>query len=138
VRQTCSGNDPGLTLSPNALALSPTVVAIIPIDGGGRWLIDADGRVYAEGSADHVTRIAGIACAPAEPVADFTIRPLFEEPVIEPVSAALPIDRSRTVEPRQLHSTIVQVAHLLSDLAGTSSSVATVYETTEESAAIPV
>ena len=69
-RQTCSGNDPGLTLSPDAAALSPTVVAVIPIDGGGRWLIDASGLVYAEGSAAYVSRIAGLACPPADPVAN--------------------------------------------------------------------
>jgi hypothetical protein len=32
-------------------ALSPAVIAVIPVDGGGRWLIDRDGRLFAEGSA---------------------------------------------------------------------------------------
>ena len=32
-------------------ALSPAAVAVIPLDGGGRWVIDSDGRLFAEGPA---------------------------------------------------------------------------------------
>ena len=62
-RQTCSGNDPGLALLPDASLLSPTLVAVTPIGGRGRWLIDAVGGVYAEGSAALVTQIDGMHCA---------------------------------------------------------------------------
>ena len=64
-RQTCSGNDPGLALSPDVSMLSPTVVAVTAIDGRGRWLIDANGQVYAEGSAAWVARIGGMHCEPS-------------------------------------------------------------------------
>ena len=53
-RQRCCGRQwarPGRRTPPRS---SPTAIAVIPIDGGGRWLIDADGRVFAEGSALHV------------------------------------------------------------------------------------
>ena len=31
--------------------LSPAAVSVSPIDGRGRWLIDPDGRLFAEGPA---------------------------------------------------------------------------------------
>ncbi len=57
-RQHCAA-DSGLALVTDAGSLAPTAIAVIPIDGGGRWLIDADGRVFAEGSALHVAAGAG-------------------------------------------------------------------------------
>ena len=57
-RQDCAP-DGGLTLVQDASELASEVVAVIPVGGGGRWLIDADGRVFAEGSALHVATGAG-------------------------------------------------------------------------------
>ena len=39
--------------------LTPAAVSIIPIDGRGRWLIDPDGRLFAEGPAAHSGPPAG-------------------------------------------------------------------------------
>ncbi len=49
-------------------AVSPDAVAIIPVDDGGRWLIDRDGNLFAEGSAASVHSASTVACAPTEPV----------------------------------------------------------------------
>jgi hypothetical protein len=68
-RETCAPVDAARTFSENAAALSRAAVAIIPIDGGGRWLIDPDGRLFAEGPAARIEPIAGIDCDTVEPVA---------------------------------------------------------------------
>ena len=49
--------------------LSPSAVAVIPFADGGRWVIDVDGRLYAEGPAARIQPAAGIGCATVEPVA---------------------------------------------------------------------
>ena len=49
-------------------AVSPDAVAIIPLDNGGRWLIDRDGHLFAEGSADAMPSGPAIACTPTEPI----------------------------------------------------------------------
>ena len=48
-RETCEPSG-GLTLT-DPVELSPAAVAVIPLDGGGHWLIDLDGRLFAEGAA---------------------------------------------------------------------------------------
>ena len=47
-------------------AVSADAVAIIPLDNGGRWLIDRDGHLFAEGSADATPSGPAIACTPTE------------------------------------------------------------------------
>ena len=42
--------------------LSPAAVSVIPIDGRGRWLIDPDGRLFAEGPAAHSGPPTGETC----------------------------------------------------------------------------
>ena len=69
-RGTCAGGDEAWT---NAAldTLSPSAVAVISL-AGSRWVIDEDGRLYAEGSAARLQPAAGVACdnpVPAAPVA---------------------------------------------------------------------
>ena len=45
--------------------LSPAAVSVIPIDGRGRWLIDPDGRLFAEGPAAHVDPTGGSRARPS-------------------------------------------------------------------------
>ena len=43
-------------------SLSPSAVAVIPLAGGGRWVIDTDGRIHAEDPVDHVQTVPGVDC----------------------------------------------------------------------------
>jgi hypothetical protein len=98
-RETCAPADAVRNLSANAAELSPAAVAIIPLDGGGRWLIDRDGRLFAEGPAAHIQQTAGINCDSVEPAAKGVQRaavavavPADAEPAAEqmkPVSEAV-------------------------------------------------
>ena len=72
--QTCAA---GPEIVPDAATLSPAAVAIIPLHGGGRWLIDRDGRLFAEGSAAQVRRDSGVFCESVAPLA----------PAAEPLTA---------------------------------------------------
>ena len=67
-RQTCVPTDGRISMMPRAL--SPAAVAIIPINGGGRWLIDRDGRLFADGLAARVDRASGTACEVVQPVVE--------------------------------------------------------------------
>jgi hypothetical protein len=132
-------------------ALSPDAVAIIPLDGGGRWVIDRDGRLHAEGPAANV---AGRACdveAPSvhavaavadTPVADAPVAAVASPapepaPVPQPTSAPQPVappapapvrDREWTVEPGESLWRIVQDAYETSDDATTVNLVNLVFE----------
>ena len=66
-------------------ALAPSAVAVIPLADGGRWVIDADGRLHAEGPAARVEPVAGVDCATVQPVADAAAAPAATTPI-----AALP------------------------------------------------
>ena len=60
-RETCEPIEGAWTNSELA-SLSPSAVAVIPLAGGGRWVIDTDGRLHAEGPADHVQPVPGVDC----------------------------------------------------------------------------
>jgi murein DD-endopeptidase MepM/ murein hydrolase activator NlpD len=61
-REECGTGPAGWTNSPLE-ALAPSAVAVIPLFGGGRWVIDADGRLHAEGPAARIQPVAGVDCA---------------------------------------------------------------------------
>ena len=67
--------------------LTPAAVSIIPIDGRGRWLIDPDGRLFAEGPAAHSGPPTGEACVgtPAPGVTPEAV--VTPAPVVEPAPA---------------------------------------------------
>ena len=103
-RETCA--DGAASWTNAALdTLSPSAVAVIPL-AGGRWVIDRDGRLYAEGAAARVQPAAGVVCdqpVPTAPVARAGAprsaagrRPLsVDAPVpaaIAAPAAALPVD----------------------------------------------
>jgi hypothetical protein len=80
-------------------ALSPTAVAVIPIDGGGRWVIDRDGRLSAEGPAGRIDPVAGPRCPSVqslvravEPVVERT-RPAGDSDPAQPATAPEPAER---------------------------------------------
>jgi len=59
--ETCVGGTAAWTNTPLE-ALSPSAVAVIPLADGGRWVIDADGRLRADGAAAHIQPVAGLDC----------------------------------------------------------------------------
>ena len=69
-RQSCTTTAGVLTAPDAPASLSPAAVAIIPIAGGGRWLIDRDGRLFAEGSASRIASASGGACDAVEPATE--------------------------------------------------------------------
>ncbi len=110
-------------------AVSPAAVAIIPFDDGGRWLIDGDGQLFAEGSAASVHASQVIDCTPIEPIAGAVDVPAFapdspaeavlpvaaQQPVAEPVpvprSAAEPTPEPQPVaEPAPLPQPVAEPA----------------------------
>ena len=138
-RETCQPSG-GVTLT-DPVDLSPAAVAVIPIDGGGRWLIDPDGRLYAEGPAARTAPAAGVDCAgtPApDPTPVPVVRPTpIEAPAPEPLVApaapapSLPVPPSPmtwTVERGESLWRIAQEAYGVSDTAATVSLVNLVFD----------
>jgi murein DD-endopeptidase MepM/ murein hydrolase activator NlpD len=130
-------------------ALSPSAVAVIPLSGGGRWVIDADGRLHAEGPAAEIQPAAGVDCATVEPLpvespvaaaADPAPAPIADpspEPAVpaaqvadprpEPTAPA-PTSGRWTVEPGDSLWHIVQRAYGTSGTAATASAVMFVFD----------
>ena len=65
-RETCDTGDAAWTNTALG-ALSPKAVAVIPLADGGRWVIDVDGRLHAEGPAARIDPVAGVDCAVVSP-----------------------------------------------------------------------
>jgi hypothetical protein len=65
-RETCTPDDAAWTNTALG-ALSPKAVAIIPLADGGRWVIDVDGRLHAEGPAARIDPVPGVDCAVVAP-----------------------------------------------------------------------
>jgi murein DD-endopeptidase MepM/ murein hydrolase activator NlpD len=101
-RETCEPIEGAWTNSELA-SLSPSAVAVIPLAGGGRWVIDGDGRLHAEGPAADVQPIPGVNCdavkplvAAGPPAPDFEVTPAAKPapavpapaPVVKPAPAA--------------------------------------------------
>jgi nucleoid-associated protein YgaU len=107
-------------------ALSPAAVAVIALDGGGRWLIDKDGHVAAEGSA-----AGGGACDDVEPVALAPEPPLQAADTVAaavaPVAAAAP-GTSWTVARGDTLWGISQDAYGVSDADATVSVINLVFD----------
>jgi murein DD-endopeptidase MepM/ murein hydrolase activator NlpD len=148
-RQTCTDSD--AWTNADLAALSPDAVAVIPLAGGGRWVIDRDGRLHAEGPAA-VT--AGSACdvvvtplavtrqaAPvaAAPVVDSATPPVAESaataPAAEPTLAPAPAEPAPapaagewTVEPGESLWKISQTAYGVSETAATVALVDFVFD----------
>ncbi len=153
-RAACADGRP--LLVPDAATLSPAVVAVIPLDGGGRWLIDADGRVFAEGSAARIAGADDATCDDVAPAAGPDAAGLA--PSTAPVAAAVapdvapvgadtptpsapasaagsapepdlpPADRLWTVARGESLWTIVRAAYGATDDAGIVTLVQTVFE----------
>ena len=98
--------------SPDANALAADAVAIIPLGGGGRWLIDRQGHLFAEGEAAQVAPSSARSCdSPAitplpAPAAAVDAAPqtlefpaIAEPPPAEPTSAATTPDAPTASEP---------------------------------------
>ena len=131
VEQTCSPTD-ALALTDSA-ELSSTAVAVIPLAGGGRWLIDRDGRLSAEGPAALVDPAPGITCEVIEPIVA-SVEPVV--PAVDPAAgttmpATAPVtpDATRalpgpwTVEPGESLWSIAQKAYGVSDVTATAAQV---------------
>jgi hypothetical protein len=135
-RQTCSGES-GVTLTADAATLSPAATSVIAIDGVGRWVIDVDGNLAAEGSAASIEPAVGVDCAVTEQRAEAVNLPAVEEPAPVAVPAPAPpaestpaatADMPWLVEPGQSLWRIVQQAYGVSDDAATVSAVNVVFD----------
>jgi hypothetical protein len=140
-------------------ALSPKAVAVIPLSDGGRWVIDVDGRLHAEGPAARVDPVAGVDCdvvslrstpvaplvtpapveKPAAPVAEpaTTVAAPVVEPEPEADAPASTGDRWWMVEAGDSLWQIVQEAYGVSDDAQVAPLVNFVYETNRDQVADP-
>jgi Peptidase family M23 len=121
-------------------ALSPSAVAVIPLADGGRWVIDADGRLYAEGPAARVQPAPGVDCAivqtptaalaAAAPVA--ALASPVAAPAPAPAAAAAPAPAPAgdrwTVEPGDSLWHIVKRSYGTTDDAATAAVVGFVFE----------
>ena len=118
-------------------ALSPSAVAVIPLADGGRWVIDADGRLHAEGPAAGSSRPparlrhrpaarhgpAASAAANRRPVVAATAR----RPRARGTPAGAAGDRW-TVEPGDSLWHIVQRSYRTTDEAATAALVGFVFD----------
>jgi hypothetical protein len=84
-RATCGIDEPAWTNTALG-ALSPKAVAIIPLSDGGRWVIDVDGRLHAEGPAARIDPAVGVDCAVVPPRTT-AVAPLAT-PATQPVAPA--------------------------------------------------
>jgi hypothetical protein len=122
-------------------ALTSSAVAVIPLADGGRWVIDADGRLHAEGPAARVQPLAGDDCAMVQPLADAAPAPAATTPIpVSPSpSAAVPMPAGTepmpaaatvlwTVEPGDTLWRIVQHSYHTTDAAATAAMVRFVYD----------
>jgi hypothetical protein len=144
-RETCAAGTTAPTTA-ELDTLSPSAVAVIPLSGGGRWVIDRDGRLYAEGPAGRVQPAAGADCddlVPAAPVtvgaapaplpppvaADSTAPVDLPVPTDDPVQAPVAaVSRRWTVEPGDCLWDIVQTAYGTIDVGATVALVDFVFE----------
>jgi Peptidase family M23 len=88
-RATCGIDEPAWTNTALG-ALSPKAVAVIPLSDGGRWVIDVDGRLHAEGPAAHIDPVVGVDCdivalrAAGAPLAAPAVdKPAVDEPAVD-------------------------------------------------------
>ena len=144
-RPSCPATAGVLTAPDAAGALSPAAVAVIPLDGGGRWLIDRDGRIFAEGSAAGPSRDCEVvepatatataahavepATEPATPVDAATpaTAPAAPAEPVAPAGDITPVDREWTVGSGQSLWQIVQDVYGVSDVRTTVALVAHVF-----------
>ena len=160
-RESCVTRDAAWTNTALG-ALSPKAVAVIPLADGGRWVIDTDGRLHAEGPAAHIDPVPGVACnivapriadvaplvAPAPPApapVEAPAAPVAEPeapvaaPVAEPVADAPASsgDRWWMVASGDSLWQIVQEAYGVSDDAQIAPLVNLVFETNRDEVADP-
>jgi len=121
--------------------LSPAAVSVIPIDGRGRWLIDPDGRLFAEGPAAHSGPPTGVGCvgtpapvltpAPAAtpaPAVEPAPAPLISSDAPAPSAPVAPYPMTWTVERGESLWGIAQEAYAVSATAATVSLVNLVFD----------
>ncbi len=163
-RETCTPDVGAWTNTPLE-ALSPAAVAVIPLAGGGRWVIDVDGRLHAEGPAAEIAPAAGVDCSTAEPpavaapaviaaaapVADPashiavpapeptapTPTPESAAPMPTPAPEPAPSGHTWTVEPGDNLWHIVQRVYGTSNKAATASAVMFVFDHNRDQLADP-
>jgi hypothetical protein len=143
-RDTCTAD--GIVLTDPA-ALSPAAVAVIPLGGGGRWLIDRDGRLFAEGPAARTAPAGGVTCDPVAPL-ESAVQPLVQaaDDVAAPggpvAAAAAPApdaatDNWWTVERGHSLWKIAQAAYGVSDDASTAALVGFLFDHNRDQLADP-
>jgi hypothetical protein len=128
-RETCEPL--GATVLTDPAALSPAAVAVIPVDGGGRWLIDSDGRLFAEGPAANTAPVGGLGCAtiPAPVAAPAPApQPPTSPAVAAPTSPVAPPAMTWTVAAGDSLWEISQETYGVSDTAATVSLVNLVFD----------
>jgi hypothetical protein len=135
-RESCAPSAPWTNTPLEELA--PSAVAVIPLADGGRWVIDANGRLHAEGPAARVQPVAGD-CATVQPLTDAAAGPATTTPiaagpsptapaaVLAPAGAVpMPLTAASdrwTVEPGDTLWRIVQRSYHTTDEAGTAAMV---------------
>jgi hypothetical protein len=117
----------GAPIVTDASALSPAAIAVIPLDGGGRWLIDRDGRLFAEGAAADTWGACAAVPAPVTALpAPVTTLPA---PVTaEPTAIAADSATTWTVERGDSLWNIVQETYGVSEVGATVSFVNLVFD----------
>jgi hypothetical protein len=151
-RETCRPDDAAWTNTALG-ALSPKAVAVIPLADGGRWVIDTDGRLHAEGPAAHSDPVPGIDCsnivapriedvappvAPTAPAAEPAMpAPAPTAPAADPVAPAPTAEREWTVQSGDSLWRIVQNAYGVSDDEQIAPLVNLVFETNRDEVADP-
>jgi murein DD-endopeptidase MepM/ murein hydrolase activator NlpD len=141
-RETCAPNA-AWTNTPLE-DLSSAAVAVIPLADGGRWVIDADGRLHAEGPAARIEPAAGVDCAIVPPVAPAPAGPSAATPIAAPSSptpsadvpapavaepaAPAPAGDRWTVEPGDTLWHIVRRSYHTTDRGATAAMVGFVFE----------
>ena len=139
-RQTCAPGEAQISLTADARTRSADVVAVIPIDGGGRWLIDRDGRLFADGAAALVPGVPGIDCATIAPSPaplapqgfNAAPAPLGAPAPVVAAPAGAPVATPWTVQTGQSLWGISQDFYGVSDVGATGSLVKLVFETNQD------
>jgi murein DD-endopeptidase MepM/ murein hydrolase activator NlpD len=124
-RETCEPSG-GLTLT-DPRELSPAAVAVVPLDGGGHWLIDLDGRLFADGAASRTVPARGVDCsvvtAPLGTRASASRLVSRAAAATAPSNPVAPSPSTWTVERGESLWEIVQEAYGVSATAATASLV---------------
>jgi LysM repeat protein len=122
----------------DAAALSPAAVTIAPIEGSGRWLIDSDGRLSADGLAARVDPVAGISCEVVQPVVE--VDEVLVQAADPVVAAEVPVAGTGAPDPAAAPATpwtvergetlwsISQEAYGVSDVSSTVALVGFVFD----------